>query len=130
MPSSIRGRKSSAADQPKVWLGCVGSKGQCDQEGANTYTPRTDVEPSVTGERVVDHTSSQRTSRHAQTASHCCSANDRSHHPQREIFAREYCIKRHYTGVDKTKQGRHGVKRAQLTHEEIGQCAERLQQQA
>src|ERR1700722_13748782 len=68
---------SRGAGRFRRWLGCVGPKGQCDQEGANTHAPRTDVEPSVTGERVVDQTPSQRTSRHAQTTSHCCSTDDR-----------------------------------------------------
>ena len=110
-------------------LGGVRPKAQCDQEGANSHTPRTDIDDLVTGEGVVDQTPSQRTGRHAQAAGHCQSADDRPHHPQREIFAREYCVKRHDTGVDKPKQDRHGVKRAQLADEGIGQRAERLQQQ-
>src|SRR5580658_8421378 len=112
------------------WFGWVGSKGQCDQKGTNAYTARTDVEPPVTGKRVVDQTSRQRAGRHAETTGRCSSTDYRPYHPLREIFAREHRIKGHYTGVDKTKQGRHGVKCAQLTREEIGQCAERLQQQA
>jgi len=51
------------------------------------------------GERIVDQTSGQRAGRHAQTTGHSCSADDRPHHPQREIFAREYCYGWLYIGA-------------------------------
>src|SRR4051794_17966812 len=59
---------------------CKRPEGQCDQEGAKSHRPGSDVEPRITCESVVDQTSGQWPCRHAEAAGHGRSPDHRTHH--------------------------------------------------
>src|ERR1700683_3169738 len=69
-----------------------GPEGQGDEEGAKSNAPGANIEPTVTAESIIDQTSSQGAGGHAQTAGHRRSPDDGSHHPQREILARQHGV--------------------------------------
>jgi len=104
-------------------------EGHGDQEGADADAEGADEQPAVAGVGVVDQAACHGTGGHAQAAGHGGAADDGSHQPQRKILTRQYGIERHHAGIDKAEQRRHGVKRAKIAHEEIGERPEGLEQQ-
>src|SRR5690606_21608847 len=82
----------------------------------------------VAAEVIVDQAADERAGRHAEAAGHRRAADDRAHHPQREILTDDDRIEWHGAGIDEADHYRHGVEAVEMADEGISEHAEGLRQ--